>query len=85
MQRQTTRQWQLLLLPRGAPLNLPARPLVLRYQKPLLARPLVVKENLTRVAAFSVADFDALRGDGLAVELRDVGAAKAAKCRMSDF
>jgi hypothetical protein len=49
MQRQTARQRQLPFLPRGATPNLPTRPLVLLYKKPLLARPNSVDVNLTGV------------------------------------
>lgn len=59
MQRQTTRQQQLPLLPRGATPSLPTRPLVLLYKKPLLTRPNTVDANLTRGAALSAADINA--------------------------
>jgi hypothetical protein len=55
MQRQTARQRQLPFLPRGATPNLPTRPLVLSYKKPLLARPNSVDVNLTEGSALSAA------------------------------
>jgi hypothetical protein len=59
MQRQTARQQQLPLLPRGAPLSSPTRPLVLFYKKPLLTRPNTVDADLTGVTALSSADINA--------------------------
>jgi hypothetical protein len=53
MQRQTARQRQLPFLPRGATPNLPTRPLVLLYKKPLLTRLDTVDANLTAGAASS--------------------------------
>ena len=56
MQRQTARQRQLPFLPRGATPNLPTRPLVLSYKKPLLARLDTVDANLTGGSALSAAE-----------------------------
>ena len=56
MQRQTARQRQLPFLPRGATPNLPTRPLVLLYKKPLLARPNSVDVNLTGGAVLLTAE-----------------------------